>query len=130
MPHGRGALTLSSMRVINHASLPAHVCAGSTCRVIADPELGVATLRVVQWVIPGGACANLRSHSGGFVVIVSAGVGKQRLAGAPQPFMAPCTLVVPEHLDHEVINTGSEPIELLAVESLVPLHVADPRPPP
>jgi quercetin dioxygenase-like cupin family protein len=108
------------MLIINHASL-AHLRRGEcTCRIVAGPSLGEVALQVVEWTLPPGAGANLRSQPGAFTVIVSSGTGKQRLAGEPQSFAAPCTLVVPEGTEHEVINTGSVTMQLLAIEPDVP----------
>lgn len=56
------------------------------------------------------------AEPGAFAVVVSSGTGQQRLAGEPQSFAAPCTLVVPERVEHEVANTGSVTMQLLALE--------------
>ena len=104
------------MLIINHAGLAQLRHGECTCRIIAGPSLGAVALQVVEWALPPGASANLRNQSGAFAVVVSSGTGKQRLAGEPQSFAAPCTLVVPEGTEHEVINTGSVTMQLLAIE--------------
>lgn len=104
------------MLIINHAGLAQLRRGDCTCRIVAGPSLGTVALQVVEWALPPGASANLRHQPGAFAVVVSSGTGKQRLAGEPQSFAAPCTLVVPEGTEHEVINTGSVTMQLLAIE--------------
>jgi quercetin dioxygenase-like cupin family protein len=104
------------MLIISHASLLPSRRGDCSCRLIAGPSLGTAWLQVVEWTLAPGASANLRHQPGAFAVVVSSGAGKQRLAGEPQAFAAPCTLVVPERVEHEVVNTGSVAMQLLAIE--------------
>jgi len=104
------------MLIISHASLLPSRRGDCSCRLIAGSSLGTAWLQVVEWTLAPGASANLRHQPGAFAVVVSSGTGKQRLAGEPQSFAAPCTLVVPERVEHEVVNTGSVAMQLLAIE--------------
>lgn len=104
------------MLIISHASLVPSHRGDCSCRIVAGPSLGTAGLQVAEWTLAPGASANLRTQPGAFVVVVSAGTGKQRLAGEPQSFAAPCTLVVPERAEHEVVNTGSVVMQLLVIE--------------
>lgn len=104
------------MLIISHASLAPLRRGECTCRIVAGASLGTPWLQAAEWTLAPGASANLRHQPGAFAVVVSSGTGKQRLAGESQSFAAPCTLVVPERVEHEVANTGSVTMQLLALE--------------
>jgi quercetin dioxygenase-like cupin family protein len=105
----------AGMLVISHACLPCSSHDGCTCRTVAGPALGVCAIDASVWSVPVGAATPARLHEGTCVVLVLAGSGKHRVAGAPQSFRAPCTLIVPPLAEHEIVNTGALPLQLVVI---------------
>jgi quercetin dioxygenase-like cupin family protein len=103
------------MLVISHACLPSSDHDGCTCRTVAGPALGAGAMEASMWTVPVGAATPARQHDGACVVLVLAGTGKHRVAGAPQGFSAPCTLIVPARAEHEIVNTGALPLQLVVI---------------
>ena len=103
------------MLVISHACLPCTDHDGCTCRTVAGPALGASPIDASLWTVPAGAAMPVRQHDSPSVVLVLAGSGKHRVAGAPQGFRGPCTLVVPPGTEHEIVNTGALPLQLVVI---------------
>jgi len=103
------------MLVISHACLPSSHHDGCICQTVAGPALGVSSIDARVWTVPASATMPASVDARPRVVLVLAGSGKQRLAGAPQSFHAPCTLIVPALAEHEVVNTGALPLHLVVI---------------
>ena len=71
--------------------------------------------RASVWTVPAGAATPAREHDAPCVVLVLAGSGKHRIAGAPQHFRGPCTLLVPPGAEHEIVNTGALPLQIVVI---------------
>ena len=105
------------MLVISHSSLPCTVQNGCTRQAVAGSGIGGTAIEASLWTVPVGAATPPHVSPGGRVVIVLAGCGKHRLAGQPQSFRAPCTLIVPSRADHEIVNIGVLPLQLVVIET-------------
>lgn len=87
---------------------------------VAGPGLGVAGLDC--WLLTLAPQASLEGvtappAAGGTELLVAfGGHGKLLLAGAPQRFSAPCTLVLPPGTDYRVVSQGAEPLQLMALK--------------
>jgi len=112
---GAAARHTAGMLVISHACLPYANHDGCTCQTVAGPALGVSAIDASLWTVPVGAAMPVSRHDGPCVVLVLAGSGKQRVAGAPQSFRGPCTLIVPPLAEHEIVNTGALPLQLVVI---------------
>ena len=108
------------MLVISHACLPCLDHDGCTSRTVAGPAFGVDAFDASVWTVPVGAATPARQHDGACAVLVLAGSGKHRIAGAPQHFHAPCTLLVPPRAEHEIVNTGALPLQLVLIVAPAP----------
>lgn len=87
---------------------------------MAGPPLGIAGFEC--WLLnlaPHASCEGSK-ESGEHVLLVLQGLGKLLLAGAPQRFAAPCTLVLPPFTDYKLVNQGTEPLQMLAISSPAP----------
>lgn len=111
-----GRQTAAEMQIINHTHLPRTERDGCREQLVAGPSLGVAALSAHLCSLAAGAATPLRVHAGVCVVLVLDGFGKQRLAGSPQSFHGPCTLVVPAGTEHQIVNTGVTPLQLVLID--------------
>jgi quercetin dioxygenase-like cupin family protein len=103
------------MHVINHASLPREQRDGRDCQTVAGRELDGAPFEVQMLQLAPGAVTPPSRHTAARVLLVLAGSGKQRLEGAPQGFQAPCTVHVPGGCEHQIINNGLTPLQLVVI---------------
>lgn len=109
------------MYVICHTSLPhtSHqVGARSFCA--ADRSRGIT--RFEAWIheLDSGSASTPRTHAAEQAVLVLTGCGKLMLAGAPHRFQAPCTLVVPAGVEHQIVNHGAQTLQYVAVLAALP----------
>ena len=102
------------MHVINHTSLPREQRDGCDCQTVAGREFGAPFEVQMLQLAPGAATPPCRDAAAR-VVLVLAGSGKQRLEGAPQSFHAPCTVHVPAGAEHQIINNGLTPLQLVVI---------------
>lgn len=84
---------------------------------MAGPTLGTAGFDCWLLSLAPHASCDGRKEAGEHVLLVLQGLGKLLLAGAPQRFSAPCTLVLPPWTDYRLVNQGTETLQLLAVSS-------------
>lgn len=56
-------------------------------------------------------------------MIVNAGRGELHIRGEVHHFGPGTTLVIPPDVDHQIINSGSEPLELIAAFAASPVEV-------
>jgi mannose-6-phosphate isomerase-like protein (cupin superfamily) len=103
------------MHVINHASLPREQRDGRDCQTVAGRELDGAPFEVQMLQLAPGAVTPPSRHTAARVLLVLAGSGKQRLDGAPQSFQAPCTVHVPGGAEHQIVNNGLTPLQLVVI---------------
>jgi uncharacterized RmlC-like cupin family protein len=117
---GRGTLALivtepPAMHVIRHGALPRTSTGGCHQQLVAGAGLGQAPVEVHLLSLDAGGHTHTAAHGEVRVVLVLAGSGKQRLGSDPQSFHAPCTLIVPAGVSHEIVNNGMLPLQLVAI---------------
>ncbi|MBW8844324.1 MAG: hypothetical protein JF607_05050 [Burkholderiales bacterium] len=88
---------------------------------VAGPSLGVQAFDCWLLILAPQGSSEGRADDLGCqdlqVLVVLAGRGKLLLAGAPQRFAAPCTLLLPPQTDYRVVNQGVEPMQLLWIRT-------------
>jgi hypothetical protein len=113
----------ASMHVIHHAHLPHLHLGGELCIAAADRSRGITGFEVwVRTLEPGVHTEPLR-HAGELVVLALAGGGKLLIDGGPQRFHGPCTLLVPAATQFQLVNNGTEPLQLVWVFTRAPTAV-------
>jgi mannose-6-phosphate isomerase-like protein (cupin superfamily) len=75
-----------------------------------------------QAVAPGGATPPHR-HDCEEVVVVASGRGELHVDGKVIAFGPDSTLIIPPNVPHQICNTGTEPLGLLAAFSASPVDV-------
>lgn len=108
------------MHLINHSALPRTGHDGCQRQTVAGAAVGPAPFEVELLCVDAGSRWSSEPHPLARVLLVMAGSGKQRLGNEPQPFHAPCTLIVPAGLAHEIVNNGVLPLRLVAIASPLP----------
>jgi quercetin dioxygenase-like cupin family protein len=90
---------------------------------LAGRENGLEHLSIWQQSIaPGGATPPHR-HDCEEVVLCTAGEGELHVAGRVERFSANMTIVIPPHVDHQIISVGKEPLQTMAVFASTPVGV-------
>lgn len=103
------------------ASLP-----GIDHRTLASSDDGLSHLSLwQQWLAPGAATPPHR-HDCEEVVVVLSGSGELRQGETSRPFGADSTLVLPPHEVHQILNTGDQPLHLIAAFAATPVDTALP----
>jgi quercetin dioxygenase-like cupin family protein len=108
-------------RTLARAALP-----GIEHETLAGAGDGLASLSMWrQTIAPGGATPPHR-HDCDEAVLIQSGRGEVHIDGRVIAFGADFTLILPRNVAHQIINTGEEPIRLVAAFSMTPVHVAFP----
>jgi quercetin dioxygenase-like cupin family protein len=95
-------------------------------QTLAGQASGLAQLSVWRQVLDGGAATPPHRHDCEEVVLVEAGSGELRVDGIAHPFGPGTTLVIPPAVDHQIVNTGTAPMHVVAVFSVSPVAVLRP----
>ena len=103
------------MQIVQHQNPEAGPEPGLQRLYLAGPRLGVSGFECWLLTLAPQACLEGRQGRGERVLVVLQGLGKLLLAGAPQRFAAPCTLMLPPFTDYRLVNQGTAPLQLLAV---------------
>jgi len=112
------------MHVVHHAHLPHLHIGGELCIAAADRSRGIEAFEVWVRTLEAGAHTEPLQHRGEMVVLALAGSGKLLLDGGPQRFSGPCTLMVPARTQFQLVNNGTEPLQLVWVFTAPPAPAA------
>lgn len=105
----------SRPQVIDHAELQSFLNQGNTLTGIATPSLGAVDCEVWHSSIAPHSCTPLHQHECQEVFIFLRGEGKALVGAEEVFFKAPCTLLLPACVPHQIFNTGDEPSEQIVV---------------
>jgi quercetin dioxygenase-like cupin family protein len=96
---------------------PGH-CPRHPCR----PSGGLSKLSVWQQSVAPGCATPPHRHDCEEVVICSGGTGELRSGEKVQQFACDMTVVIPANVEHQIINTGRAPLQIVAVFSMSPVR--------
>lgn len=111
------------MYVIDNASIAPAGLPGIVHRTLASRADGLRSLSVWSQTIEPGAATPPHRHDCDEVVVVTAGRGELLIDGGAQPFGPESTIVMPANVEHQIINSGTEPLRILAALSATPVQV-------
>ena len=114
------------MHVIDNTQLPRAALPGLTHTTLAGADNGLAHLSIWRQIIEPGAATPPHRHGCEEVVVVSTGSGELHIEGRVERFGPDSTLAIPANVDHQILNTGSEPMHLVAAFSATPVEVVRP----
>ena len=114
------------MYVQDNVTLPQAALPGIEHTTLACSDNGLRHLSVWRQTIDGGQATPPHRHTCEEVVMVQSGTGELHIAGEVHRFGPDTTLVIPPDLDHQIINTGTQPMQLLAAFSATPVPTVFP----
>jgi quercetin dioxygenase-like cupin family protein len=82
---------------------------------------GLRQLSVWRQTMAPGAATPPHQHDSDELVLCLAGSGELRLGDQVQPFGADTTLVLPRGLPHQIVNTGTVPMETIGIFGATPV---------
>jgi mannose-6-phosphate isomerase-like protein (cupin superfamily) len=114
-------MTIIANAAIAHQSLP-----GLMHQTLANADSGLKHLSVWRQTMVPGAATPPHRHDCEEVVLVETGSGELHMHGQVFPFGPDSTLVIPPNADHQIFNTGAEPMRTVAVFAVTPVEVQFP----
>ena len=122
------------MSILRNDDLPVHRLPGLIHRTIAGRDQGVSSMEVWHQIMAPGAETPVHRHACEEVIFILSGSGRLSLAGSTSHFEANSTVIVPSDAVHQLTNTGSEDLVLVAALGAAPVRVrtdrGDPLPVP
>lgn len=96
----------------------------------ASAAEGLRQLSVWRQSMAPGAGTPPHRHDCDEVVLCVGGRGEALIDGVAHPFGTGSTLVLPRGLDHQLVNTGNEPLETIGILAATPVvtRLPDGRP--
>lgn len=92
--------------VIDHNDIPTFRNNGNSLQGLATAKLGTTQYEVWHSSIAAGSCTPKHSHETEEIFIFLKGEGKAIVGGEEVFYQAPCTLVLPPGIEHQIFNTG------------------------
>jgi len=114
------------MYVHDAAALPESPIPGIAHLTLASHGDGLESLSVWKQTIAPGLGTPPHRHDCEEVVVVLGGCGELRIGGRQLRFSAGSTLVLPAGKDHQIVNTGAAPLEMVATFSATPVATFTP----
>ncbi len=114
-------MTVIANATIAHQSLP-----GLQHQTLANADHGLAHLSLWRQTMAPGAATPPHRHDCEEVVLIESGSGELHLGGKTLAFGPDSTLVIPRNVDHQIFNTGTEPIVCVAAFAATPVVVVLP----
>jgi mannose-6-phosphate isomerase-like protein (cupin superfamily) len=114
------------MYVLSNAQPAAVGLPGLQHATLAGSADGLRRLSLWHQSIEAGAATPPHRHDCEEAIIVRSGRGELHIKGEVHAFGPDTTLVIPANVDHQIINSGSEPLELIAAFSTSPVELVLP----
>ncbi|MGQ0700731.1 MAG: cupin domain-containing protein [Panacagrimonas sp.] len=115
------------MHILNNAELPHASMPGIDHVTLAGSAQGLRQLSVWQQVLEPGSATPPHRHDCEEVVLCSAGRGEIHVDGREVfSFAAGTTVCVPRNALHQIFNSGSEPLGMVAIFSTSPVDARFP----
>lgn len=120
------------MPIVGNASIQKFRLPGLVHQTLAGPEHGMKTMEVWMQTIAPGAATPIHRHACEEVIVILWGSGRVTIEGQDTEFGPNTTLIVPPDVVHQLANTGSEEMFLIAALGKAPVGVctADGQPMP
>ena len=109
--------------IVDNDRLPRFALPGLDHRTLAGHAQGLQSMEVWMQTMAPGAVTPVHRHACEEVIVVLSGAGEVTIDGATAAFGANTTLVVPPDAVHQLVNSGSEPLLLIAALGTAPVRV-------
>ena len=114
------------MYVHRNADLPQAALPGIEHTTLAGADLGALHISMWRQSLAPGAATPPHRHDCEEVVLVESGRGQLHIDGRIVEFASDSTIVLPAGRDHQIVNSGDQPLKLLAAFSSTPVGTAWP----
>lgn len=114
------------MSVLHHADIKTHHLPGLVHQTLAGLDNGTYTMEVWRQSLAPRAETPWHRHACEEVIIILAGRGECRMPDRTETFGPETTLIIESDVVHQLVNSGDEPLELLAVLGTTPVAVQQP----
>ena len=111
------------MYVIEQAPLQATAIPGVTHATWAGHADGLQQLSVWHQTMAPGFATPPHTHDCDEIVLCQGGRGELHIDGQVHPFGPDQTVIVPRGRAHQIVSTGSAPLEVLAVLAATPAPI-------
>ncbi|HNG94297.1 MAG TPA: cupin domain-containing protein [Acidobacteriota bacterium] len=111
------------MPVIQHSEIETFALPGLQHQTLAGRPQGVTTMETWMQTIEPQAGTPVHRHDCEEVIVVLKGSGIVTIDGQTTDFGPHSTLIVPPNAVHQLINTGEEPMFLVATLGMSPVRV-------
>lgn len=113
--HAVQSLDPNQPQVIEHTQLKSYANNGNSLIGIATPSLGATDCEVWRSSIAPHSCTPLHQHETQEIFIFLKGEGKALVGDQEIFFKAPCTLLLPARVPHQIFNITDEPSEQIII---------------
>jgi mannose-6-phosphate isomerase-like protein (cupin superfamily) len=114
------------MTIITNTQVPFQHMPGLQHQTLAGSDEGLKHLSVWRQTMAPGAATPPHRHDCEEVVLVASGSGEVHMGGEVLPFGPDSTLVIPPNVDHQIFNTGTDPLVTVAAFAVSPVEVKFP----
>jgi mannose-6-phosphate isomerase-like protein (cupin superfamily) len=111
------------MPIIRNGDLPTFELPGLVHRTIAGHAQGVSSMEVWHQVMAPGAETPTHRHACEEVILILSGSGRVTVEGESSDFQANSTVIVPPDVVHQIVNTGTDDLVLVAALGTAPVRV-------
>ncbi len=111
------------MPVVENSKVPEFVIPGIRHQTLAGKQEGVKTMEVWRQTIAPYSSTPLHRHACEEVIVILKGSGRVIIEGVATDYGPDTTLILPADAVHQLINTGSEEMELIAALGMAPVRV-------
>jgi mannose-6-phosphate isomerase-like protein (cupin superfamily) len=120
------------MPILNNNAITSFNLPGLSHRTLAGPEHGMHHLEVWGQTIEAGAGTPVHRHDCEEAIVILEGSGTLTVHGEESHFGPNSTLIVPANAVHQIVNTGTTKMVLIAALGMAPVEVrhADNQPMP
>ena len=111
------------MPVIQNDSVQKFALPGLVHQTVAGPEHGMKTFEMWNQIIAPGGGTPVHRHNCEEAIIVLSGSGRITLEGEDIDFGPNSTLQIPPDAIHQIVNTGTEDMHIVAALGQAPVKV-------
>lgn len=111
------------MPVVDNSKQQEHALPGLRHRTVGGKEEGVKSMEVWQQTIAAGAATPVHRHACEEVIVILSGSGTLMINGETTAFGPNSTLIIPHDVVHQITNTGTDDMNLIATLSMAPVRV-------
>ena len=111
------------MPVMQNDTIPRFQIPGLDHQTLAGPEHGMKTLEMWMQTIAPGAGTPVHRHNCEEAIVILRGSGQCTIDGVTTNFGPNSTLQIPPDVIHQIVNTGTEDMFLVAALGQAPVRV-------